>query len=155
MKNRDMGHQQTRGTTPHRLRRRVVGASLGVVAVAGAMAVMPAMSAQATSPTKQKVVEVVTRAPYGMMLATRKGASLYTASSPCKKSCLSAWPPLLLATGKTIPTGTTGLGTVALMFKGNPRLQVTFDGKALYRFVGDSGTSVNGNGIAGFMVAEV
>jgi len=155
MRNQDMRHQEKWGSTPHRIRRSVVGVSLGVVAVAGAMTVAPAMSAQATSPSKQKVVEIVTRAPYGMMLATRKGASLYTASSPCKKSCLTAWPPLLLATGKTIPTGATGLGTVALMFKGNPRLQVTFDGKALYRFEGDSGTSVNGNGIAGFTVAEV
>jgi predicted lipoprotein with Yx(FWY)xxD motif len=131
-----------------------MGVSLGVLAVAGVTAVVPAASAQATTKTKQKVVEVVNRAPYGSMLATRKGMSLYTASSPCNKSCLGAWPPLLMGTGRSIPTGASGLGTVPLMFKGQPRLQVTFDGNALYTFVGDSGTSVNGNGVAGFMVAK-
>jgi predicted lipoprotein with Yx(FWY)xxD motif len=125
------------------------------MAVAGATVVAPAVSAQATTTTNQRVVEVVTRAPYGKMLATVKGLSLYTSSSPCTGSCLSVWPPLLLAKGKTTPTGVKkGLGTVALTFKGISRLQVTFDGNALYRFEGDSGTSVNGNGVGGFMVAK-
>jgi predicted lipoprotein with Yx(FWY)xxD motif len=129
--------------------------TLGAVAAVGATVVVPAVSAQAATGTKQRVVQVVTRAPFGKMLATLKGASLYTASSPCTGACLSAWPPLLLAKGRSTPTGVKGLGTTPLTVKGVSRLQVTFDGNALYSFVGDSGTSVNGNGVAGFSVAKV
>ncbi len=33
--------------------------------------------------------------------------------------------------------------------------QVTYRGKRLYTFVDDSGSQVNGNGVAGFVVAKV
>jgi predicted lipoprotein with Yx(FWY)xxD motif len=145
----------SRMNVPTRLRRVWLGVAVGGVALAGVTAVVPAVSAQAATGTKQRIVEVVTRAPYGKMLATLKGASLYTASGPCTGACLKAWPPLVLAKGRTTPTGVKGLGTTTLTLKGVSRLQVTFDGNALYKFVGDSGTSVNGNGIAGFTVAKV
>jgi predicted lipoprotein with Yx(FWY)xxD motif len=150
-----MGYEDSRRNGTRRIRSLLMGTSLGVVAVAGVTAMVPVGAAQATTSTKQRVVEVVTRAPYGKMLATLKGASLYTNASGCTGSCLSAWPPLLLGKGRTTPTGEKGLGTVALTFKGASRLQVTFDGSPLYSFVGDSGTSVNGNGVAGFVVAKV
>jgi predicted lipoprotein with Yx(FWY)xxD motif len=155
MRDLDRRHKDNRARRPQRVRRGLIGISLGAVAVTGATAVAPAVSAQATTGAKQRVVEVVTRAPYGRMLATVKGLSLYTTSSGCTGGCLSAWPPLLMDKGNTIPTGVKGLGTVALTFKGSSRLQVTFHGNALYRFVGDSGTSVNGNGVSGFTVAKV
>ena len=150
-----MRAEDSRMNGPSRFRRVWLGASVGVVALAGMTFVAPAVSAQAGTGTTQRVVEVVTRAPYGKMLATRKGASLYTTASPCTGACLAAWPPVLLNKGRTTPTGVKGLGTTPLTVKGVSRLQVTFDGNALYKFVGDSGTSVNGNGIAGFVVAKV
>jgi predicted lipoprotein with Yx(FWY)xxD motif len=116
--------------------------------------VAPAASAQATVVTTQTVVQVVDRAPVGHMLATVKGLSLYTNASPCTGGCLSVWPRLLLAAGKTTPEGVTGLGTVTVDVGGVSRLQVTFHGKRLYRFVDDSGTSVNGNGLGGFEAAR-
>jgi hypothetical protein len=60
--------------------------------------------------------------------------------------------PLLMAKGKTMPAGATGLGTVAF---GAKRLQVTYNSSALYTFKGDTDTSANGNGTAGFVVAQV
>ena len=54
--------------------------------------------------------------------------------------------------GAKIPTGASGLGTAKLKHHHH---QVTFDGKRLYTFDGDTGSSVNGNGVEGFMVATV
>lgn len=140
-------------TRRRRARAHLAGAVLGVLAVAGAtMAVGPA-PAQATATPKQKVVTVVTRLPYGTMLATVKGLSLYTSALPCTGPCLTAWPPLLMGPGKSVPKGVVGLGTVPFTGNGTAQLQVTYHGSALYRFVADSGTSVNGNGLSGFTVA--
>jgi predicted lipoprotein with Yx(FWY)xxD motif len=89
------------------------------------------------------------------MLATVKGASLYTApATGCTGECLHIWPPLYVATGK-IPTGVSGLGTVSITVGRYTHLQVTYNGNPLYKFKGDSGTSVNGNGVGGFMAATI
>jgi hypothetical protein len=54
--------------------------------------------------------------------------------------------------GKTIPKGAPCLGTKS--FGPHHRLQVTYRKHRLYTFTGDSGKSVNGNGLAGFAVAR-
>ncbi len=112
-------------------------------------------AAQATTTKTEAVVKVVDRAPFGKMLATVKGASLYTTSSACTGGCLNVWPPLLMTEGKTVPTGVSGLSTVKVTIGTSHDLQVTFKGKRLYRFRSDSGTSVNGNGVGGFKVAKI
>jgi predicted lipoprotein with Yx(FWY)xxD motif len=128
-------------------------ASAGVVATAAIVLVPSAASASRVAPKSKsaEVVQVVDRAPFGQMLATVKGLSLYVDPSPCTGSCLTVWPPLFMPKGKKTPTGTTGLGTVKL----GKHLQVTYNGQALYTFASDSGSSVNGNGVGGFMVATV
>jgi predicted lipoprotein with Yx(FWY)xxD motif len=132
------------------------GAALGVVALAGAMppaSVASAHDARGKTPKTAVVVEVVNRAPYGQMLATVSGSSLYTAPGSCTGGCLTIWPRLLMPKGKKIPLGMSGLGTVKVKGSHMAGLQVTFNGKPLYRFNGDMGNSVNGNGVGGFMVA--
>ena len=140
-----------------------IGAAIGMAALAGTLAAVPAAGAQAaTSGTKttKKVVEVVSRVPEGKttpitMLATTGGASLYIApATGCTGSCLTVWPPLQIGAGKT-PTGIKGLGTTRVMISGKSRRQVTYLGKALYTFEDDSGTSLNGNGVGGFKAAKV
>jgi len=115
-----------------------------------------AASARTAQPTTKKatvVVHVVDRAPFGKMLATVKGASLYIhPKGTCTGSCLVIWPPLLMPRGTTMPGGVSDLGTKK---DAHGRLQVTCDRQALYTFSGDSGTSVNGNGVGGFKVATV
>ena len=103
--------------------------------------------------TTARVVEVVTRGTFGKMLAAHKtGLSLYIHSGgPCTGSCLSVWPALELPKAATTPVGAKCLATVAL----GRRKQVTYMGQRLYTYVGDSGTSVNGNGVGGFAVAKV
>ena len=100
------------------------------------------------------MVKVVDRAPYGKMLATVGGASLYTTASSCTGGCLQVWPPLLMAKGKTMPTGVADLTTVKVTIGTSHDLQVAYKGKRLYTFVSDSGSSVRGNGVGGFKVAS-
>lgn len=128
---------------------------MGLVPIALMVPVfLPSAQAAPAAGKSAKVVQVVDRSPVGEMLANDQGLSLYIKpSGSCTGSCESIWPPLLMPKGKTLPKGTSCLGTVAGPTKG--RLQVTYDSQRLYTFVDDSGTSVNGNGVAGFEAAAV
>jgi predicted lipoprotein with Yx(FWY)xxD motif len=134
---------------------RVARAGVAASVAVGLAVLVPVLGAQAAAPAGMKgavVVQVVNRSPIGNMLATTGGASLYThPSGPCTGTCLQVWPALLMPAGKTKPKGAECLSTVSV--KGG--LQVTYNGKALYTFTGDSGSSVNGNGLAGFKAAKV
>lgn len=127
-----------------------------------ALGVLPAASAGAASArvvahsgTSAVVVKIsASRGGFKKVLTNTVGvgATLYTAKS-CTGACLSAWPPLFMPKGKTIPKGPkglTGLGTV----KVGKHLQVTYKKHRLYTFSGDSGSSVTGNGVAGFTVIQ-
>jgi predicted lipoprotein with Yx(FWY)xxD motif len=56
----------------------------------------------------------------------------------CKGSCLKFWPPLLLKRGAK-PTAGTGVAKakVGTIRRPDGRLQVTYAGFPLYRYVGD------------------
>ncbi len=111
-------------------------------------------TAQAASPDGHGavVVQVVNRSPVGNMLATTTGASLYIhPSGPCTGGCLSVWPALLMPAGKTKPKGAQCLTTVSTA----GGLQVRYHNQALYTYTGDSGSSLNGNGVAGFKAAKI
>jgi len=115
-------------------------------------ATVSAAQAQPYTTRRATVVHVVTRHPFGKMLATVHGRSLYyQPTGRCTGSCLGVWPPLLMPRGKTIPLGARCLATDRF----GRRLQVTYRGKRLYLFSGDSGSSVTGNNVGGFKVARV
>lgn len=140
------------------LRRRWIARAATTVVVAGSLTGLTAsLTAADAAPTatKLKVVQVVKRKPIGKMLATTKGkgASLYyKPKGSCTGACLTFWPPLLLPKGsKATPTGVACLGTA----KFGKRTQITYRGKRLYTFTSDTGTSVSGNGVAGFKAAKV
>jgi predicted lipoprotein with Yx(FWY)xxD motif len=131
-------------------------ASLGLAALAvmgGPASASGAGKAVTKATTATKVVvDEVSVAKYGKVLADQKGLALYydTANKPmhfaCTGDCLTAWPPLVLAKGQTAAlagTGVTGLGTV----RGPSGLQVTWQGKALYTFAEDTKGTVTGQGI--------
>jgi predicted lipoprotein with Yx(FWY)xxD motif len=124
----------------------------GAAAGTGGLAVAQAQVRPAAAGSSAVVVKEATRAPFGKILTTVKGLSLYEhPNGACDASCRTVWPPLLMPTGATVPKGATCLATAAL----GKKLQVTYDGQRLYTFTGDSGTSVNGNGLDGFKVAKV
>ena len=127
----------------------VIGGSAATVGIATASAAQARPGHVATSAT---VVHVATRAPFGKILTRTNGLSLYIHPvGTCNASCRNVWPPLLMPAGATTPLGEKCLATAAL----GTKLQVTYHGQRLYSFTGDSGTSVNGNGLSGFKVAKV
>jgi predicted lipoprotein with Yx(FWY)xxD motif len=144
------------GVYSGRGRRWALRAAAAVVAAGSLVAVAAEVSAAAApaATTKLQVVKVVTRHPFGKMLATVKGRSLYyIPSNKCNAKCLKFWPPLLMPkASKAIPTGVTCLSTLKF---GTSRRQVTYRGHRLFTFVSDHGTSVTGNKVAGFLVAKV
>jgi predicted lipoprotein with Yx(FWY)xxD motif len=108
--------------------------------------------------TRVTMVHPAMRMGFGKILTAARpgvmGRALYVLpSGTCTGSCVSVWPRLVLPRGKTIPAGASCLGTKP--FGAHHRLQVTYHGKRLYLFDSDSGTSVNGDGVAGFTVAKV
>ncbi len=132
-------------------------AAIAIVALAtlALAAALPARahSAPAAASTSAVVVKVATRGSFGRILTTVAGRALYEhPGGPCTGSCLTIWPRLLMPRGKTSPLGTAHLSTVLLA---GGRRQVTYRRQRLYTFVSDHGTSVTGNGIAGFVVAKV
>ena len=127
------------------------------IAIAGSLTAVTAgvTAAQAApaGPRKTEVVKIATRHPFGRVLTTAKGEhTLYLAPmGGCTGQCLSIWPALLMPKGRHHPSGTPCLGTA----KFGKRLQVTYRGKRLYLFSGDTGHSASGNGIGGFKVAKL
>lgn len=121
-------------------------ATAGLAATSQAQVRPPHVATSAT------VVLVAKRPPFGKILTRTNGLSLYIhPKGTCDASCRMIWPPLLMPVGTTTPKGAACLATAPL----GKRLQVTYHGQRLYSFTGDSGTSVNGNGVAGFKVAKV
>jgi predicted lipoprotein with Yx(FWY)xxD motif len=111
-----------------------------------------AAAASGGAGTSAVVVKEAFRTGFGKMLVTHgTGMALYTNPAGCSAACQSIWPPLLMPTGATTPTGAPCLATAHL----GTKLQVTYHMLRLYTFTGDSGHSVNGNGVAGFHVAKV
>ena len=135
---------------------------LGTALVGGSAMVMAGVSAAsvthhatAAHATSAKVVTPAFRTGIGKMLVRPvTGRALYLLpKGSCTGSCLSIWPPLLMPSGATTPTGAMCLATVPFGTAG--QLQVTYHGKPLYMFSSDTGHSVDGNGVAGFKAAHV
>jgi hypothetical protein len=145
----------------------LAGGGLSVAALAGTTAASatpvhlagtarPATTAHPAAGKSAVVVKERTRGHFGKILVTVHGAALYYlphGTCTAASGCLAIWPRLVMPAGKTVPKGANCLGTAK--FGSHHRLQVTYRKHRLYTFANDSGTSVNGNGVAGFKVAKV
>jgi predicted lipoprotein with Yx(FWY)xxD motif len=139
----------------------LAGGSLSVAALTGATAasaapVHPAITAHPAAGRSAVVVKERTRSHFGKILVTVHGAALYYlphGSCTAASGCAAVWPRLVMPAGKTVPKGASCLGTAR--FGSHHRLQVTYRKHRLYTFADDMGTSVTGNGVAGFKVAKV
>ncbi len=91
----------------------------------------------------------------GKILVNSQGQVLYSftkngASVPCNASCLAVWPAVTLPAGRTVPTGSAGVGALGTTTANGP-LQVTANGLPLYTYAGDSAPGVaNGNNLVSF-----
>jgi predicted lipoprotein with Yx(FWY)xxD motif len=114
-------------------------------------ALLGAIPAGATTngAAKSVVVSMAKSAKFGKILVS--GKTLYTlkpSKTACTASCLKVWPALVLAKGATKATAGSGVSASKLgsVTRSGGVRQVTYQGKALYWFSGDSGTGqVNGN----------
>lgn len=129
------------------MRRLSIAAGAAVVAAAGVGVAATSVSAHPASHT----VTVKTRqvSPYGTILTTSSGRTLYLYSKDTKGhshctdgECTAEWPALIVPKGDKI-TGVSGLGTI----KRGSKRQAALHGKPLYRFAGDTGAGqVKGQG---------
>ena len=128
------------------------GLLLAAALVAGLIAAFYATRSNGagTGGTARVVMTAKNKALGKTILVNRRGLTLYSLSVErhgrfiCKNAmCLSLWKPLVIAKGST-PTGISGLGTVK---RPDKRIQVTYRGAPLYRFVEDRKPGqIKGNG---------
>jgi predicted lipoprotein with Yx(FWY)xxD motif len=118
--------------------------ALALLVVVGAPQVLAAKSSKRVAASAENSTLGKT------VLTTTKGRTLYSLSVEkngkfiCTGSCLSAWHPLMVPAG-VHPTGPVKLGTVERPEGGT---QVTYKGRPLYRFGGDTKAGqANGEGI--------
>ena len=107
--------------------------------------------ANAGQPTTKRVAKEAPNTTLGKtVLVTTGGRTLYSLSAEtngkfiCTATCLTVWRPLTVAAGVK-PLGPVKLGTIV---RPEGKTQVTFKGKPLYTFSGDTKAGqANGEGI--------
>jgi predicted lipoprotein with Yx(FWY)xxD motif len=125
------------------------GLLLAAAFAAGLAAAFYAVNASGAGGTRV-VMTAKNKALGKTILVNRQGLTLYSLSVErhgrfiCKNAaCLSLWKPLVVAKGAK-PTGVSGLGTVK---RPDGRIQVSYRGGPLYRFVQDRKRGdIKGNG---------
>ncbi len=108
-------------------------------------------------PTGAATGKTVNASADGSYLVGPSGMTLYTFDSDSRDQsactnpdCSGAWPALTVAGGTTPTAGDGVTGTLTTFDRGNGIMQVEYNGKPLYNFVGDSapgdtsGTTVQG-----------
>ena len=119
-----------------------------VVAAAPATSAAPAQTTQATLKLGSSSV--------GAVLVDASGRTLYVfdkdptgaGTSACNGACGTEWPALTVTGAPTAAAGATV--TLGVITRSDGTMQVTADGRPLYRFSGDSMPGqANGNGFAG------
>jgi predicted lipoprotein with Yx(FWY)xxD motif len=119
-----------------------------IVAVGGiSLSVIASSEAGATGAV---TVSSTKNAKMGTILVSGKSKTLYTvkpSSTACTAACLKIWPALVLPAGVTKAKAGSGVSAAKLgTVKRNGAVQVTYGGKPLYHFVGDTTTGqVNGD----------
>jgi predicted lipoprotein with Yx(FWY)xxD motif len=128
----------------------------GSVLLAACGSSSTANSGGSASPTlrAQKVGDL------GTVLVNSSGLTLYflkgetAANIMCTGSCASEWPPLTIASGAQPTVGSGVPGQAGTVQRPDGSLQVTYEGKPLYTFAGDSGSGqASGQGVANFFAA--
>jgi predicted lipoprotein with Yx(FWY)xxD motif len=127
---------------------RQLGRLTGAIAALGGLSGLTVVEGTAGA-SSNVVVSTTKSATLGTILVS--GKTVYTlkaSKTPCSTQCLKIWPALMLPKGVTKASAGPGvkaskLGTVK---RSGGALQVTYSGKPLYWFVGDTGAGqVNGN----------
>ena len=110
--------------------------------------VVNAASAAASHKAKSIAISTSKNSQFGTILVS--GTTLYTlkaSKTPCTAQCLKIWPEVLLPKGMKKAKAGTGVNAAKLgtVKRAHGVLQVTYAGKPLYWFSGDTAGQVNGN----------
>jgi predicted lipoprotein with Yx(FWY)xxD motif len=125
--------------------------SIQAALLAAALVALLAPAVAGAGQASKRVAKRAENATLGRtILTTTRGRTLYSLSAEtggrfiCTGACLSTWHPLVVAAGVK-PTGPAKLGTIE---RPEGRTQVTFKGRPLYSFAGDTKAGdVKGEGI--------
>jgi predicted lipoprotein with Yx(FWY)xxD motif len=110
-------------------------------------ALVPTVEASAASShsSTAALVRVAKVGKLGRILVTSKGFALYQWTQEkrhqikCTGSCAKAWPPLLVPAHASLATHIRGaMGTFGVIMRPDGTHQLTYQGKALYRYQGDT-----------------
>lgn len=110
-----------------------------IVIALGLLAAFPQLGLAASGAQ----VELRQKAPYGNFLADAQGRALYLftadrgGTSACYDACAQAWPPLVSTSNPQAGAGVPA-GMLGVIQRRDGTRQVTYDGKPLYYFVGDT-----------------
>jgi predicted lipoprotein with Yx(FWY)xxD motif len=111
---------------------------VAVLAVAAALLAKGAVSA----PAQVSASITVRGSAYGRILFDGRGFALYAFTrdrarhSACAHACARKWPPFIVAEQPRAGRGAKA-ALVGTIRRGNGRLQVTYRGRPLYRYIGD------------------
>ncbi len=76
------------------------------------------------------------------------GADTTPGVSSCEGDCLAAWPPVTVAPGNSVAAGEGVTGVIGLITATDGSMQVTYDGRPLYYWQGDTEAGqTTGNGV--------
>ena len=121
----------------------------------GATASGKPASVRATASAKHTVVKT-RHGSLGTFLVDGQGRTLYrflrdtSSKSHCSGQCATFWPPVLTS-GKPAAQGAAKASMLSTTRRSNGARQVTYNGRPLYRFSGDSKAGdTNGEGINAF-----
>ena len=118
----------------------------------------------AAAPTDAALTLAAATSDLGTFLTGMDGRTLYffandtaPGASTCADDCLTAWPPASVPTDGTAAAGEGATGVVGLIPAADGSMQVTYDGRPLYYFQGDTEAGqTNGQGIGDvWFVADV
>ena len=131
---------QNRATARRVPVRRITAAAVAAFGLS-AFVLAPDAAHASSHATKVVVISTAKTSKYGTILVS--GHTLYTlkpSKITCKASCLKIWPEVLLPKGVTKANAGTGVSAAKLgtVKRADGALQVTYGGKALYRFFKDT-----------------
>jgi predicted lipoprotein with Yx(FWY)xxD motif len=100
-------------------------------------------------------------AQFGQILATKGHLALYTWNAEkdkrvhCTGACATMWPPLTIAKHAMVARHVAGvMGTFATIMRRDGRTQVTYNGRPLYTYHGDTPTKILCDGVDGWFVVR-
>lgn len=114
-----------------------------------------------TAPRDARPVLTQKTAQFGAILATKGHLALYTWNAEkdkkvhCTGACATMWPPLTVAKHTMVARHLSGvMGTFGTIMRRDGRTQVTYNGRPLYTYHGDTPTKILCNGVDGWFVVR-